>query len=237
MTRILSIGKFRVITLFFLFAVLAAVVFACRSLIWEYAELLWSLVSDREKINVFISSFGLGAPLAFIAMQVFQVLIAPIPGEASGFIGGYLFGALPGFIYSSIGLTLGSWINFSLGRLLGKHWVLKLIPQHRLDRFNSLVKRQGVIVIFILFVFPGFPKDYLCLFLGLSAIPIKVFMVLAGIGRMPGTFALSLQGAYLYERMYGGFALIFCLCLIAAIAAYRYRERLYQCIERYNNQN
>ena len=79
--------------------------------------------------------------------------MAPVPGEATGFIGGYLFGILPGFIYSSIGLTAGSWLNFTIGRQLGVRFVRKMIPQDKFDRFDTLLRRQGVIVIFILFVF------------------------------------------------------------------------------------
>jgi uncharacterized membrane protein YdjX (TVP38/TMEM64 family) len=162
------------------------------------------------------------------------VLFAPFPGEATGFIGGFLFGAAKGFIYSSIGLTAGSWINFTIGRFLGKRFVRKLIPERQLDRLDKVVKRQGVIVLFILFVIPGFPKDYLCLFLGLSTLPLKIFLILTGIGRMPGTLMLSLQGSYIFEQKYGLFAVIMGLCLMVIFLAYRYREPLYQWLEKYN---
>ena len=154
----------------------------------------------REQIKIFVASFGQGAPVIFIIIQILQVLFAPFPGEATGFIGGFLFGTAKGFIYSSIGLTAGSWINFSIGRFMGKRFVRKLIPERQLDRLDKIVKRQGVIVLFILFIIPGFPKDYLCLFLGLSTLPLKIFLILTGIGRMPGTLMLSLQGSYIFEQ-------------------------------------
>ena len=160
--------------------------------------------------------------------------MAPFPGEATGFIGGFLFGTAKGFLYSSIGLTLGSWLNFTIGRFLGERYVRKLISTDKLERLDTVVKRQGVIVLFILFLFPGFPKDYLCLFLGLSAIPLKIFIMLAAIGRMPGTLMLSLQGSYVFEQSYKGFALILGLCLVFVFLAYRYREALYQWLEKFN---
>jgi uncharacterized membrane protein YdjX (TVP38/TMEM64 family) len=124
---------------------------------------------------------------------------------------------------------------FVIGRLLGKRYVRKLIPIKQLNRFDLLVKRQGVVVLFLFFLIPGFPKDYLCFFLGLSDLPIKVFIVITAIGRMPGTYMLSLQGAFLYEQMYGLFALILGVWVLVALFAYRYRERLYRWIERFNN--
>ncbi|MCK7513881.1 MAG: hypothetical protein MZV70_64255 [Desulfobacterales bacterium] len=39
----------------------------------------------------------------FIGLQVGQVLFAPIPGEVTGFLGGYMFGALSGFLLSTVG--------------------------------------------------------------------------------------------------------------------------------------
>lgn len=215
--------------------VLGFVGFWFRIPIWEKLTEAYHLVSDRERIRLFISSFGAGAPPVFMSIQILQVLFAPVPGEATGFIGGYLFGALPGFVYSSIGLTAGSWLNFMIGRLLGKRYVRKRIPAHHFQKIDRLVKRQGVIVLFILFVFPGFPKDFLCLVLGVSTLPVKIFLLLTAIGRMPGTFALSLQGAYLYEKNYVLLGTVMGACLILIFLCYAYREKIYLWIEKIEN--
>ena len=200
--------------------------------LWEKIKDYFRLFSDRNQIRQFISSYGSSAPLIFMLIQVLQVLLAPVPGEATGFIGGYLFGVWPGFIYSSIGLTMGSWLNFMIGRLLGERYVRKLIPAHRFEKIDKRIKRQGVIVLFILFLFPGFPKDYLCLGLGLSTLPVKVFVLLAGLGRIPGTFVLSLQGAFLYEENYRLLGVLIGVCLILALICYAYRERIYLWVEK-----
>lgn len=222
---------------FFIFILCIALLlgYFYRVQLWEKITHYYLLFTDKDQIKTFITSFGSGAPLVFILIQILQVLFAPIPGEATGFIGGYLFGTSKGFLYSSIGLTAGSWIIFVIGRLLGKRYVRKLIPIKQLNRFDLFVKRQGVVVLFLFFLIPGFPKDYLCFFLGLSDLPKKVFIVITAIGRMPGTYMLSLQGAFLYEQMYGLFALILGLCVLVALFAYRYRERLYRWIEPFNN--
>ena len=214
--------------------ILVVVGYLYRIPLWEKVSVYYDIFTDREQTKAFIASFGTGAPVVFILIQMLQVLLAPFPGEATGFIGGFLFGATKGFLYSSIGLTVGSLINFIIGRFLGKRFVRKLIPPAQLERMDNLVRHQGVIVLFGLFVFPGFPKDYLCLFLGLSAIPLKIFILLTAIGRMPGTLMLSLQGSYVFEQSYGWFALIVSVCLVLIFLAYRYREGLYRWIEKFN---
>lgn len=191
-------------------------------------------VSDRDQVEQFVAAFGRGAPLAFMSLQVLQVVLAPVPGEATGFIGGYIFGAARGFLYSSLALAAGSWINFAIGRFLGRRYVRRWIPTDKLARFDRLLKRQGIIVLLILFIFPGFPKDYLCLFLGITALPLKAFLLIASIGRMPGTLMLSLQGEFLFQKNYAVFAVVFGVTLLVAVLSIRYRETIYRWMEKLN---
>ena len=204
--------------------------------LWAMLVRFFQFLSDKEKTSTYIESFGPAAPFIFMLIQVLQVMFAPVPGEATGFIGGYLFGVIKGFFYSSIALSLGSLINFGVGRFLGQRYVRKLIPPRHLKRFDAMIKRQGALVVFILFVLPGFPKDYLCLFLGLSALPMKIFFFMATIGRMPGTFILSLQGAMFFEQNYLLLALATGGCSIIVLLGYQYRNKLYEWIEKQNAQ-
>ena len=219
--------------------VLSGVLLILSLMLFFYGGELWSLIvrffyflSDREKIRVYIEGFGHAAPWIFMLVQILQVLLAPVPGEATGFIGGYLFGVTKGFIFSSIALSIGSIINFGLGRFLGQRYVRKVIPAKYLARFDMVAKREGVLIVFMLFVFPGFPKDYLCLFLGLSALPFKIFVFMTTIGRMPGTFILSLQGAMLFEQNYWILAIATAICSGIVLIGYRYRESFYAWIDK-----
>jgi uncharacterized membrane protein YdjX (TVP38/TMEM64 family) len=214
---------------------LVLLIYVYRAPIWETMLYYYDIIADREKIKALVGSFGAFAPAVFILIQILQVIFAPVPGEATGFIGGYLFGAVNGFILSTIGLTAGSWINFMIGRFLGSHYIRKIIPPGSLQKFDNTLKHQGILVIIVLFIFPGFPKDYLCLFLGITSIPIKAFIIIAALGRMPGTFMLSLQGASLYDKSYTAFILITILCVACVFAGYVYREHIYRWIDKLNN--
>lgn len=196
----------------------------------------YGLVTDREWLRAAVESCGRAAPLVFIGIQVAQVIAAPIPGEATGFIGGYLFGTLAGFTYSTIGLTIGSLVNFGIGRMLGERLVRRLVSPERFQRMDRLINRQGLIALFIMFAIPGFPKDYLSLALGLSTLPVKLFALMTCVGRMPGTLMLSLQGAALYDRSYGLLAVVAGASLVLILLAYRYREALYRWVEKMHAQ-
>jgi uncharacterized membrane protein YdjX (TVP38/TMEM64 family) len=193
----------------------------------------YDLLLDNQRISGFITSFGVAAPFMFILIQILQVVIAPVPGEATGFIGGYLFGAMPGFLYSTVGLTLGSWINLALGRFLGKKVVRKIISPAHMVKFDRILKHQGVIIFFIFFIIPGFPKDYLCLFLGVSKVPLQVLLFMASVGRLPGTLMLSLQGAALFDKNFGLTFLLLLLCLLIGGLSYVFRERIYAWMDKF----
>lgn len=217
---------------------LGIVLFLNRTPLWQNIATWYALVTDQEQVEVFLGAWGpIGAPIAFVGAQVLQVVFAPVPGEASGFAGGYLFGTLPGFVYSTIGLTAGSAINFTLGRILGRRYVAKWIPDNYLRRFDTMARRQGAILFFLFFVLPGFPKDYLCIFLGLTSLSLKVFMLMAGIGRMPGTLMLSLQGAQVFQKDHTTLALVIAISIAFVVPAYIWRERIYDWIDRLNRVN
>jgi len=182
--------------------------------------------AESDKLRAEILSYGSYAPLYFIAIQIFQVLIAPIPGEVSGLVGGYLFGTWPCFLYSTIGLTVGSVIAFGGGRLLGSFFTEKFRHAEFYNRFNHLVCRGDYLIPFILFIFPGFPKDSLSYLLGMSSMPLPVFIFVAGVGRMPGTLLLSANGAEAYNGDWIRLAILLILSAALVVPAMLYRHRL-----------
>jgi uncharacterized membrane protein YdjX (TVP38/TMEM64 family) len=199
-----------------------------NSSLWAKFVGCYDLFCDRESIHQLVKSSGWAAPLVFIAIQIGQVLFAPIPGDVTGFLGGYIFGAGNGFFFSTIGLTLGSMLNFFIGRYLGERVVRRLVSCETYDKYNELVQYKGILVIFIFFLAPVFPKDFLCLFLGLTNLPARVFFVISTIGRMPGTIALSIQGASIFNKSYMVFIIVTVLCVLFAIFAYMARDPLYR---------
>jgi uncharacterized membrane protein YdjX (TVP38/TMEM64 family) len=224
-------GKWGLVLLSILL-VLGLLLFFYGAELWGLIVRLFNFLSDREKTSAFIEGFGPAAPLVFMLVQVLQVLLAPVPGEATGFIGGYLFGVTKGFLLSSIALSMGSIINFGVGRFFGRRYVRKVIPPKYLARFDKVARPEGALIVFALFLFPGFPKDYLCLFLGLSSLPFKIFVLMATIGRIPGTFFLSLQGAMLFEQNYLVLVLATVFFSGMVLLGYYYRKSLYAWIEK-----
>jgi uncharacterized membrane protein YdjX (TVP38/TMEM64 family) len=222
--------------------ILALAVLALLFWLFHYRHYLWSqtchftgLCADKAWIKAQLKAAGPLAPFLFILIQALQVVFAPIPGEATGFIGGYLFGVPLGLVYSTIGLTLGSVGAFLIARWLEEHFVARWLPAEIIQKFDFLMERQGALVSFILFILPGFPKDYLCFILGLSRMPFKLFLLICTVGRIPGTLLLTLQGAKVYQGDYYSTLIILGLCLIVVIVLAYYREAVYRWVRRFDH--
>jgi uncharacterized membrane protein YdjX (TVP38/TMEM64 family) len=200
-------------------------------IIVKYRDLARFYSSKRE-VKQFLARFGPYAPLAFIILQALQVVVAPIPGEATGFLGGMLFGTWLSFIYSTIGLTLGSALAFGLGRWLGLPLVRRLVSGEVYHKFDFLARTGAELVTLIFFLIPGFPKDYLCFILGVSPLPFRTFLVLTTFGRMPGTWLLSIQGAKVGSGYYVEFVVFLTVAAVAAFLAYIFRDAVFEWLRR-----
>ena len=128
--------------------------------------------------------------------------LARFPARRPGSSAGSSSAVCGGFIYSTIGLTLGSVVAFAIGRWLGAHFVRNLVSKETWERLGFIVEAEGAILCFIVYLIPGLPKDIVCYLFGISPMPLWVFALVSGLGRIPGTWILSAQGAHTAAGQY-----------------------------------
>ena len=196
-----------------------------------FSALLWKLglfhfFMDRERMTGFIRSLGAWGFAGFILIQAFQVVAAPIPGEATGVLGGFLYGPVVGVILSTAGLTLGSYVAFSLSRMFGRPLTERFVDARTMERFDYLLHHKGAFLVFLLFLIPGFPKDYLCYMLGLGHLTTLEFLGIASTGRLLGTAMLTLGGTFLRDKQYYRFFLLTGAAVVLVFLAIAYKDRL-----------
>jgi uncharacterized membrane protein YdjX (TVP38/TMEM64 family) len=187
---------------------------------------------DRDRLTAWIHSLGAWGFAGFILLQVIQVVAAPIPGEATGVLGGYLYGPVVGVVLSTIGLTLGSFIAFSLSRYFGLPLTERFVDAKTMEKFDYLLHHKGVFLVFLLFLIPGFPKDYLCYILGLGHLTTVEFLAIATTGRLLGTVLLTLGGTFLRNHQYFLFFTLSGAAVVIVILTIVFRDRLEQVFQR-----
>ena len=176
----------------------------------------------------FIDSLGPAGFMGFILLQMLQVVAAPIPGEVTGFIGGYLYGPVLGIFLSTVGLTMGSLVAFSLSRIFGRPFVDKFVKKETMDKYDYLLHHKGVFLVFLLFLIPGTPKDLLCYILGLGHLNTKEFFLISTVGRFGGTVLLTLGGSFIHNHQYYRFFGLLGVAVIVAFFLMVYKDKLEQ---------
>ena len=217
--------------LFFLF------LYQYNSLLWIKVVQLYDLLYNPHQLKEILTSFGPYSPLIFILIQISQVVVAPIPGGAVEFLGGYLFGVKAGFLYSMIGSISGSWLAFSIARIFEKWAVEKFVSPKTMKKFDYLIGHEGVILSFLLFLIPGFPKDALCYILGLTPMHLGIFLIISTVGRIPSTLIATLQGAKAFEHQYKSMLVLLGVSLFVILVFYIYHEEIHGWIKKWMGRN
>lgn len=136
-------------------------------------------ITTAKDLQNFIKQFGNFAVVAFIIIQVIQPIIPFLPGGIATVVGMWMFGNLPGIIYSYIGLVIGEVLLFLLVRRFGRRFARFVLAPKNYQTFETgLVKHEKKIkrALIVCFVFPFLPDDIMCLVAGMTDLPLKNYL-------------------------------------------------------------
>lgn len=171
-----------------------------------------------------LRKLGEGSEWLFILIQILQVVIAPIPGQAAAFAGGFIFGFWKGWALTTLGLVIGSLIAMSLARLLGISLVRKVVPDSIIKRFDSVISEGGYMTFFMIFLLPALPDDAVCFLAGLTKLKLLPLSVVCLLGRAPGMAVLSLTGAGFADGLTLWVELLFGVMMILSVLLWLFWE-------------
>ncbi|GHV69824.1 TVP38/TMEM64 family protein [Spirochaetia bacterium] len=163
--------------------------------------LFWPFISGlrdpgrREDIRLRIEASGWKGLLVILGIQILQVVVAVIPGEPVELLAGVIYGAAGGLALCLAGSTIASVVIFSLVRKFGAPLVEKFFRKDGAGRFAFLQnRRQTSLVVFILFLIPGTPKDTLTYLVPLGKISLARFIMLSSLARIPSILTSTAMG-------------------------------------------
>lgn len=141
---------------------------------------------------------GLKGYLIAMSVQIFQVVLAVIPGEPVEIAMGFLYGTFGGLVNCLIGIFIGSLIILLLVKSLGVGFVQKLVKPDTMNKLKFLHNTKSLdMVVFILFFIPGTPKDMLTYFIPLTPMKPSRFLLISTFARIPSVITSTLTGATL----------------------------------------
>ena len=205
-----------------LVAILAIlVVFVCMPMV--------RFVRDTDQLRSYIREKGFRAILVFILMNVLQTMTTVVPDAPFEIAAGAIFGVVRGTLLNAVSVTIGSIFAFTLSRLFGERYVALFFDEDQIHQHNlhHMTVRKTLLVSLI-FLIPGMPKDLFTYLLGLSDINPVLFVAIVFFCRIPGIALTVMSGSAIAAREKEKVILIFALMIIllaAGLAGYTFYLR------------
>lgn len=148
---------------------------------------------DPQKLQHLIQRAGVWGPVLFIIFQALQVIVPVLPGGVSGSLAMLCFGTWTGYLYSYIGVILGSCLAFWLVRRYGVKILSWLVSEQTFDKYyTKLQNSKNFTKYFAILIFlPVAPDDLLCMIAGLTKMKFKTFLIIILLGKPVSSFFYS----------------------------------------------
>lgn len=213
---------FKIFSSIFKFLLLLIILIGIPLYLYFFHRDIIEQFSTLEDVNAFFREYRTQSIFIYVAVQILQIVICVIPGQWLQFAAGYMYGFWIGYLLSLAGALIGTVITYYLARILG-HDIMHLIFSEEKIRkmLKTLNSKKAVVLVFLLYLIPGFPKDICSYVAGLSELKLKPFLIISLIGRSPGMMGSLLigrqveVGGYVSAVVIAAIALILCLLGIA----------------------
>ena len=160
-----------------------------------------STVEGQVAFKQKVESSGVLGLLSLFALEVAQIFLFIIPGEPIEILAGMCYGALWGTVFIMASAGIISTVIFFLVRKLGKKFVYEFCEkkQNKVKKIENSKLFQNPkkieMIMLILFLLPGTPKDLLVYIAGLLPIKPTRFIVISTLARFPSVISSTLAGA------------------------------------------
>lgn len=180
-------------------------------------ELVLERIGDAGPAGVFI----------LLGLQFLQIVVAFIPGEITQVAAGLIYGPWFGALIILVGCVISSAFIFVLVRKLGAPFVQSIVPTKQLVKFKEFeAKGRLNVLVFILFLIPGLPKDTFTYLVPLTDMRMRDFIVLSNIGRIPGVVVSTYAASGFSEGRYIESIVIFAVAAVIAVLGLIFREKI-----------
>ena len=176
-----------------LIAFFVVVILLC-ALIWPYVHEIFEPGGLDRVINDVRQAGPVGF-LILLAIQFLQVVVAFIPGEVVQVAAGMIYGPWVGALIVLVGCVVSSAFVFLLVHKLGAPFVQAMVSEKHMAKFRTFENSGKLnIIVFVLFLIPGMPKDVFTYLVPLTHMPLRTFLLLSNIARIPGILVSTYAG-------------------------------------------
>lgn len=188
---------------------------------------LFSSVTNLK--NYILSTKGLGV-VVYILLQTAQVVFLPIPAAIICVVGSLVYGPFLGSIYCTIGILIGSYISYFIGKVFGHKIVSWIVGKENVNKYSEIIRKRGKAFLGLAFLLPMFPDDILCLIAGITDMAFSSFFWITFVTRPIGVICMSYFGSGSLIPFSGWGVYAWCAILVLAltvvIVVSKYQEKM-----------
>lgn len=171
--------------------------------VWVFHQDLIKSLSDLEYIENFLQAHEATSAIIYLAAQAAQIVICFIPGQWLQAGAAYFYGIWIGILFSVIGAVIGSFIAYKLAVFLGRDAIHILFGEEKVSRIVDWMQtRKASLLLFVIFLIPGVPKDATAYIAGIADFPLKRFLIISTLGRIPAMMGSLIIGKAIAEHNY-----------------------------------
>lgn len=183
-------------------------------LCWEYLPGLLAWLADARAVRAFVSDHAFVSRLAMLGINIVQVLLAFLPGEPVELASGYAFGFWEGTALCLVASGLATSMIYWATRRWGWKLVGLFFDRSLFDRFSWLKSAKRLeLIMLIVFLIPGTPKDFLTYFAGLTNMRFLPVVLIATFGRIPSIVTSTITASAVGS---GNWPLVACTLVASA---------------------
>ena len=145
-----------------------------------------------------ITNSGITGVLILFGLELAQVVLAILPGEPIEILAGICFGPIWGTIFLMISVFIVTCLIYFLVKKFGRDFIYEFFPKEKVDKLeNSKLLRDEKkieLVMIILFLIPGTPKDLLVYIGALLPMKSSRFIAISTLLRFPSIISSTILG-------------------------------------------
>lgn len=168
-----------------------------------------------------VQSTGFLGMMSLFGLQVAQIFLFILPGEPIEIIAGMCYGGFWGTVFILISAALISTAIFFLVRKLGKKFVYEFCNEKKVKKIENSKMFQDPkrveIILFILFLLPGTPKDLLVYIAGLLPIKPSRFIIISTLARIPSIISSTYAGEKILAGNYKMAAFVYIIIVVICV--------------------
>lgn len=186
---------------------------------------LLSSENGTQRFMEIIQSYKTFGIIVFLLVQAVQVVVVVVPPVQ--IVGGMLFGSVFGSVLSVLGLWVGSGAVFWLVKKAGTPLVEAIISKKNIKKFSFFENTERLrLVMFVLYLVPGTPKDALTYLAALTRLDIKDFLFAVLPARIPSIVISVCLGSCLYRGNYVATAILGAVMIGLAVVGVIFKDKI-----------